>query len=78
MGILSAPATADLVADLIDGRPTAIPIETFSAARFAGAPAPSDRSGRPQDGRGHSRDQPAQVAQVLLGVRARRRRPTRR
>jgi glycine oxidase len=38
MGILSAPATADLVADLVDGKPTAIPLDRFSPDRFASSP----------------------------------------
>ena len=41
MGILSAPATADLVADLIDNRPTAIPLDRFSPSRFERTAAPA-------------------------------------
>jgi glycine oxidase len=40
MGILSAPATADLVADLIDGRPTVIPLDRFSPDRFERSATP--------------------------------------
>jgi glycine oxidase len=34
MGILSAPATADLLADLVDGRPPDLPFDRFSPGRF--------------------------------------------
>jgi glycine oxidase len=41
MGILSAPATAEILVDLIEGRPPAIPIDIFSPDRFASSPAPA-------------------------------------
>jgi glycine oxidase len=40
MGILSAPSTSRAIADLIDTGKTSLPIEEFSAARFAAEPVP--------------------------------------
>ncbi len=36
-GILLTPITAEIVGDLVTGRPPAVPLEPFSPARFAGA-----------------------------------------